>query len=275
VYARPATCQERQQRGRTFITSAHMARILVHGRRPKMERWFRTGALGLVLALMIVPLGHAGGRTEQGRAYGPGMMGGGARGGYGPGMMGGGWGGYGRGMMGGSYGSGSAPQRVIDIAKARDLVTDYLAARQDKNLVIDEVMEFENNLYVLIKESDTGKGAFELLVDPFTGAVRPEFGPNMMWNTRYGMMSWQAGSSRATTIGKEEAKKIAADYLEKARGHGPYELEADELYGYYTVDVRKDGTLLGMLSVNAYTGQVWYHTWHGGFIAMQEGASPR
>jgi hypothetical protein len=25
-----------------------------------------------------------------------------------------------------------------------------------------------------------------------------------------------------------------------------------------------------MLSVNGYTGAVWYHTWHGPFVAMEE-----
>jgi len=26
-----------------------------------------------------------------------------------------------------------------------------------------------------------------------------------------------------------------------------------------------------MLSVNGYTGQVWYHIWHGKFIGMADG----
>ncbi len=30
------------------------------------------------------------------------------------------------------------------------------------------------------------------------------------------------------------------------------------------------GAISGMLSVNGYTGQVWYHAWHGGFIASSE-----
>jgi hypothetical protein len=25
-----------------------------------------------------------------------------------------------------------------------------------------------------------------------------------------------------------------------------------------------------MLSVNGYTGQIWYHTWHGNFISEKE-----
>lgn len=34
-----------------------------------------------------------------------------------------------------------------------------------------------------------------------------------------------------------------------------------------------DRKITGMLSVNGYTGQVWYHTWHGTFIASSEAAS--
>jgi hypothetical protein len=32
----------------------------------------------------------------------------------------------------------------------------------------------------------------------------------------------------------------------------------------------KDDQVYGMLSVNGYTGDVWYHTWHGDFIDMTE-----
>jgi hypothetical protein len=32
----------------------------------------------------------------------------------------------------------------------------------------------------------------------------------------------------------------------------------------------KEGKTLGMLSVNAFTGQVWVHTWHGTFLEMSE-----
>jgi hypothetical protein len=180
----------------------------------------------------------------------------------------------GGGMMGGNFdGLDNSLQRTVDIKKAQSLVTDYLASVSNKNLVIDEIMEFENNLYVLIKESDTGKGAFELLVDPFTGAVRPESGPNMMWNLKYGMMGGRTGSVRSNAIDMEEAKKLASEYLDRVRGHGPYDFAADEFYGYYTLDVKKNGAVLGMLSVNAFSGQVWYHTWHGGFIGMQEGVA--
>jgi hypothetical protein len=44
----------------------------------------------------------------------------------------------------------------------------------------------------------------------------------------------------------------------------------DRFYGYYNLDILKDGKTYGMLSVNGYTGAVWYHTWHGDWIATKE-----
>ena len=44
----------------------------------------------------------------------------------------------------------------------------------------------------------------------------------------------------------------------------------DAFPGYYTIDVTRDGKVAGMLSVNAYSGQVWYHGWHGAFIQEKE-----
>jgi|SRR5579859_1994979 len=43
------------------------------------------------------------------------------------------------------------------------------------------------------QQQSTGQGAFELLADPQTGAVFPEFGPTMMWNTAYGNMGAMGG----------------------------------------------------------------------------------
>jgi hypothetical protein len=38
----------------------------------------------------------------------------------------------------------------------------------------------------------------------------------------------------------------------------------------YNFDVLQNGKTYGMLSVNGYSGQVWYHTWHGTFIAASK-----
>ncbi len=247
------------------------------------------GKIAAILAALLVgiaSLASAKGQADQPRPYGfqgmygSGMMGGGMMGGgmMGPGMMGGGM--MGGGMMGGGM-MGGAPwwegnglpgsswQRTVDIKKAEQLVTEYLGRLGAKNLKIEEIMEFEYNLYALIVETDTDKAAFELLVDPFTGSIRPEYGPNMMWNTKYGMMGAGAGAASGT-ISEEQAVKIAADYLSRVRGGGPYEIHGDEFYGYFTFDYQKGGQILGMLSVNSFTGQVWYHGWHGGFLGEEE-----
>lgn len=39
----------------------------------------------------------------------------------------------------------------------------------------------------------------------------------------------------------------------------------------YTLHTEKDGGITGILSVNGYSGEVWYHSWHGPFVGMQEG----
>jgi hypothetical protein len=53
-------------------------------------------------------------------------------------------------------------------------------------------------------------------------------------------------------------------------GH-PTGSEAEAFPGYYTLHTLRDGKITGMLSVNAATGQVWYRSWHGNFVAMNDG----
>jgi len=46
--------------------------------------------------------------------------------------------------------------------------------------------------------------------------------------------------------------------------------QADTFPGYYTIHALEGDRVAGMLSVNAYTGAVWYHWWHGRFLSMIE-----
>jgi hypothetical protein len=39
---------------------------------------------------------------------------------------------------------------------------------------------------------------------------------------------------------------------------------------YYTLHTYTGDKVSGMLSVNGYTGKVWYHSWHGAFVDMKE-----
>lgn len=66
-----------------------------------------------------------------------------------------------------------------------------------------------------------------------------------------------------------QAKTIAQTFL-NAQLPGTKVRNVDTFPGYYTLDVARDGKVVGMLSVNAYTGQIWYHGWHGTFIQEKE-----
>ncbi|MGQ9794008.1 MAG: hypothetical protein ACUVSF_10045, partial [Anaerolineae bacterium] len=70
-------------------------------------------------------------------------------------------------------------------------------------------------------------------------------------------------------VTSEQAVEQAQKYLDQLKA-GLKAGEAETFYGYYTLHVERDGQITGMLSVNGYTGAVWYHHWHGEFIAMEE-----
>jgi hypothetical protein len=211
------------------------------------------------------------------------------------------------------YVNGSGP--VADIASARAQAQKFA---DRLGLKTGEVMQFANNFYVLLTDSQ-GKPATEVLVDPETGTVTLEYGPAMMWNTRYGMMrgtgtggygammgsgssggmmgggntsggmmggrgagmdrmmgqyggspNWTPPSgSLSARLTASDAQRVANEWLTK-QGSGLTAAQPDALPGYFTLHTLKDGKITGMLSVNEQTGAVWYHWWHGRFVAMEE-----
>lgn len=194
-------------------------------------------------------------------------------GGYGPGWMMGG-----RGGMMGRFGWGtSGNQSPITLSQAEEAARAYLARYNNADLALAEVMEFDNNCYFVVNEKSTGRGAFEFLVDRTSGWAHPEPGPNMMWNDKYGHMGgmmggWWRGQTApgSSALTMAQARDAAAAYLAKAMpGATPHE-NGDHFYGYYTFDVDKGGAVIGMLSVDENSGQVWYHTWHGAFVQEKE-----
>jgi hypothetical protein len=157
-----------------------------------------------------------------------------------------------------------------DVKKASE---KYLSDSGLKDIKIKEIMEFSNNFYIETVEESTEIGAIELLLDKADGRIFPEFGPNMMWNLKYGMhVNLNLDKDKLNMkISEEEAINIANNYLTKISQNEIAGNEAQQFYGYYTLDtVNKDGTGVGMLSVNGFTGQVWYHKWHGTFIETKE-----
>nr|MDA8220082.1 hypothetical protein [Dehalococcoidales bacterium] len=207
--------------------------------------------LALVLALSTAgsalafgPMGQTQSQTPQGlaggRGPGWGCGGWGGNAGYGPG------GGYGPGMMGGWYGQSSGGQ-ALTLDQAVDKVKTYVANSGYQGLAVDEVMEFQYNFYAIVKEESSGRGAFELLVNKYGGAVIPEPGPNMMWNTKYGMMAgWSMGGrfgwgtpTGAESVSPEQARQLAQQWLDQNRPGDSTETP-DQFYGYYTVHTLRD-----------------------------------
>ncbi len=188
--------------------------------------------------------------------------------GFGPGMMGGG-------MMGGWDWRGFASATPLSLDQAITRAQQYVASLGN-DLELVEVMEFSNHFYGEAKEKSTGIHAFEFLMDKSSGALSPEPGPNMMWNTKYGHMGgggmmgrFRFGATSTTnTVTPEQAKQFAQQYLD-ANWRGATVGEVSPFYGYYTLHVERDGKTIGMLSVNGFDGSVWYHTWHGTFIGMK------
>jgi len=154
----------------------------------------------------------------------------------------------------------------LSIEEVKSILDAYLT-KLNNNFAVKEIMEFQNNFYAIVIEKDTKIGAFELLVNPYSGIISPEPGPNMMWNTKYGMHGYTTSSNM--NINPEEAKKLALNYLKQYFSNVQVE-EPTQFYGYYTLDFKVNDKIYGMLSVNGYTGQVWYHSWHGEFIQEME-----
>lgn len=250
--------------------------------------------------------------------YGPGMMNSG-RGGYGnnttygPGMTlapgasagvnGNSGYGMGPGMMGrNSWNNGTSTNVTpLTVDQAKAAAEKYIQTLNIQGLETGEVMIFDNNAYVIVKESESGLGAFELLVDPSSQVAYPEYGPNMMWNLKYsglnhggmmggngmmggqgmmganGMMSgWDYQATPSATVSAEmtvtslQAVQYAQKYLDANNSGATAATDPMQFYGYYTLDFEKDGKIAGMLSVNGYNGQIFLHTWHGTFIEEAE-----
>ena len=204
----------------------------------------------------------------------------------GPGMMGVAFGGSGG---GGAGAAGTAKPAAAQLTSLSDRVNSWLGTNGYKGFKVAEVMAFTNNDYIAVHDP-SGKPAFELLTDLNANWLMEE-PPSMMWNTRYGAMGtvgsrvspmmggsmmsggWNGwyGSGTGTVPTTAKAVTIANQWLAKAN---PGERVASDaggaamgkFPGYYSFDTTVNGKTQGMLSVNASTGAIWYHGWHGTFL---------
>lgn len=211
------------------------------------------GALAALGGSGLVGLDRAA-AARPGTATGWGMMGGG-------GMMG-------SAAAGGPAFGGDVQTRMTatGLRAVRARIEEQLAGWGYGRFRVAEVMAFTNGDYVLVANA-SGRPAFELLAAPRVEWLMPE--PTTTWNTAYGMMRGGTGPAVGSPLTAAQAKTRADAWL-AARRTGESAADATALPGYYTLDVVKSGRKVGMLSVNRTSGAVWYHTWHGSFLAERD-----
>ncbi|MBI2185428.1 MAG: hypothetical protein HYU39_10790 [Thaumarchaeota archaeon] len=166
-------------------------------------------------------------------------------------------------MMKGMMGYYSEIPTPLSHDKAIKIAADYLVSLNGQDLVIDEFEEYSHNFYISLIEKSTGRGATEIIIDRYGGRLQPE-PQSMMWNSKYGMMGDSQKAEMMVT--PEQALKIAQDFLNTVYP-GTKASEVVAYYGYYTIMTTLKGEHYGMLSINGYSGELWYHMWHGMFLS--------
>nr|BAL58467.1 hypothetical conserved protein [Candidatus Acetothermum autotrophicum] len=233
----------------------------------KMTRW----TIGLGLALVLAGALHTAAWAQMGPPGGPGPQ-------AGPGAQAGP-------MMGCQPLWNLGFPRTLDpltIDQAVEATQKYLtfAGRGNPDLVPAKVIDFTNHFQVTVKEQSTGANAFNVVIDKLaTGAVCWEPGANVLWNTKYhpgqgpGPMHGPPFGPAPTTqmtVTAERAKELAQKFLNVFLPGTTVDTEVDTFYGFYDLFVLKDGKIVGELSVDGRLGSVWYHTWHGPFVALKK-----
>ncbi|MGB9841176.1 MAG: hypothetical protein ACPLKZ_00450, partial [Candidatus Bathyarchaeales archaeon] len=70
--------------------------------------------------------------------------------------------------------SGGASSAPIAIGTAVTIAQEYLLQLNNPGLAVKEVEEYTLNFYVQYYEKSTGIGAFEMLIDKYSGRIYPE-----------------------------------------------------------------------------------------------------
>jgi len=163
-----------------------------------------------------------------GTTMGSGMMGGGMMGG----MMGGGM--MSEPMMVWRVGSGpvSSPQ---DAAR---LASETVQTRGWTWLTLDEVHIFPAFYEVEFNDRDGFKGP-ELYVNRSSGAAGPEMGPNMMWDSQYGM-----GSTCSSSLSEGAAGSLITTPAGLSLG------DADRHHGYWEFELKRGNKVISQINIS-------------------------
>jgi len=121
-----------------------------------------------------------------------------------------------------------------------------------------------------LEETDTGMGAFQLIIQPVSGNVRFESGAGMMWNTKYGRRAMMDVEIPENTLTMEAAAAQAQQALKEESADLSIDPAGVAFHGYYTYEYQVDGKTAGLISVNAEDGDYWFHNWLGNFISRED-----
>jgi hypothetical protein len=144
-----------------------------------------------------------------------------------------------------------------------DFATNYKT-----EVEIVRIIETTQYFYVVLRESATGVGAFELLVDPITGKIGIENGPSQFWNTKYGI--WGNGKSTINGISAGQALNKAFTLTSKKNPPSSIDPQPVMFNGYYSFFEKENDQIVGVISVNGFTGEVEPHTWLGKVLQVRE-----
>lgn len=166
----------------------------------------------------------------------------------------------------------------MTIDQVEELVKDYLRDLDDSNIQVEEIIEFANDFYVRFSEKDTGINAFVALVDPYTGRMYAGHHPDKFWNTKYRGESYRESRGRPEsidwpsgpmTITEEQAWSNAQRAILGYIPEGEIG-SVEPFYGYYTIPILQQGNVVGLVSINGYTGTVCYEACHGSVLGRVE-----
>lgn len=152
--------------------------------------------------------------------------------------------------------------------QVEEMVDDYLDDLNDSNLQAEEIIEFAFNFYIRFSEKNTGINAFEALIDPYSGRMFPAHGPFTMWNTKYTAEPIDVPTG-PMAVSEEQAWRDAQAIIDESIPDGVAG-DVQSFYGYYTVPAYKDGDLIGLFSINGYTGTVCYQSCHGSIVEIRD-----
>jgi hypothetical protein len=111
-------------------------------------------------------------------------------------------------------------------------------------LSVDEVHAFPAFYEVEFNDRDGYKGP-EIYVSRSSGAAGPEMGPNMMWDTMYGM-----GSSCSANLSEARSRQLAQAETTASLG------DAERHHGYWEFELKRQGVVVNQINVQDCTGKV-------------------